>query len=80
MGGGGGSSSTESSGTSQQHGVRYYPEWYEAAGRENYAAGKAIVDRPYEAFPGHGGARVRSDDDEHPEVDGGKRRPLPADV
>ena len=52
MGGGGSKSSTQSSGTSQQHGEFHYPEWYEAAGRENYARGKAIVDRPYEAYPG----------------------------
>ena len=52
MGGGGGSSKTESSGTSKQHGEFHYPEWYEAAGRENYEAGKAITKRPYEQYPG----------------------------
>jgi hypothetical protein len=52
MGGGGAKSSTQSSGTSQQHGEFHYPAWYEAAGQENYNRGKAIVDRPYEAYPG----------------------------
>jgi hypothetical protein len=50
--GGGGSSSTESSGTSQQHGVRYYPEWYEAAGKRNYEEGDVLAHKPYEGFEG----------------------------
>ena len=52
MGGGGGSSSTQSSGTSTQHGVRSYPEWYETAGKENYEWGKSLAHAPYEPFEG----------------------------
>jgi hypothetical protein len=50
MGGGGQSSSTQSSGSSYQHGEFKYPEWYTRAGEENYAKGKGITERPYEAY------------------------------
>ena len=53
MGGGGGQSSqTSSSGSSYQHGEFKYPEWYTKAGEENYAKGKGITERPYEAYAG----------------------------
>ena len=45
MGGGGGTSSdTIEQAPRSSTACSYYPEWYEAAGSENYAAGKAIVD------------------------------------
>ena len=56
--GGGGKSSTQSQGTSQQHSEFHYPEWYEAAGKENYEAGKKITNAALRALSGHGGAGV----------------------
>ena len=63
--GGGGKSSTQSQGTSKQHSEFHYPEWYEAAGKENYdREGQAIKDRPYEPYRRHGGAGVLGHDRE----------------
>src|SRR3954453_19003253 len=58
MGGGGSSSKTESMGTttshgvSDQHGEFKSPDWYQNYAKQNYEAGLAEYQKPYEAYGG----------------------------